>query len=342
MTTYVKFPIYDVNGFALSGAAAVFSALVADDDTALAPPQITEIGNSGIYRVGFEDAQLLGGVNGIVDGGANASPRMQFLEIDATGSSSVTASPPGYADEGIDARAEVIVVNTLTNNPPINDTLTFYLKGAGKVITPDAATAFVTILDPLGAVLRARGAAVISTGGRLTLTQQWNESGTPAYALWEDYCALWEWQVSGVPFADRQFFDVVRTKLPCLIDTSDLQELLPTITTHLVAIGEVDCTKFIRRAWSEILDRIRSGANRPSLIMDRSRLVNPAVKLAMAKTCFALTRAPADIWDKRKDTFTKEYEVAWAGLGELKYDIDEDGRVADVEKTRVNRKRFSV
>lgn len=244
-----------------------------------------------------------------------------------------------YMDEGIDQRPEVVLTNTLINSPSVLDSLVFYIKANGAPVTPDAASAFVTLINDGGAVIAARQAAVIATGGKLSLTQNWPEA---TYPLAEDYCALWEWQVAAVAFADRQYFDCVRSKLPCLIDTSDLQEELPTILDHLAAIGEVDGSKFIRRGWNELLDRIRSGANRPSLILDRGRLVQPAVKLAMAKACRALAKQVDDLWWKRAEQYDEEYDHAWAGLGQLKYDADEDAVASNFDTSRINRRRFTV
>lgn len=228
-----------------------------------------------------------------------------------------------YAYEGDDQKLEVQFDQ--------NDSLVYWVKDGGSPSTPDPGSAYVTVLDPNGGTVVARTAATIVSGGKLTYSRTWTD--TP---IEEDYIAVWEWQVSAVAIADRQTFDVVKTKLPCPIDTSDLQEHYPNIVRHLAAIEETDATKFARRAWSLLMDRIRAGGHRPSLVMDRKRLINPAVQLMAALTCNALAREPGDLWHERASGHMKNFEALFTGLGALNYDRDEDGTVDDVP-ARVNR-----
>lgn len=236
-----------------------------------------------------------------------------------------------YSNEGIDARAEVLLDAT--------DTLAYYVKKDGTQVTVDPATAFITILDPSGNEKVARTAAVIAALGKLSYTRTWT-LGT--FELWEDYVALWEWQVSSVVFTDRQYFDPVKNKLNCLIDTNDLLDIYPDLVSHLGTIGETDASKPIRAAWSMLMDRIRSGKNRPSLILDKVRLVNPARQLAAHFACESLSKEPDDLWDKRAVKHLKFYEMLYGGLGELKYDRDEDGLAAQSETKPINRRTFGV
>lgn len=218
-----------------------------------------------------------------------------------------------YVAEGIDQRAEVL-------QDAAADSLVFYPKHDGA---PDAApsSAFVTVVDPSGRELVPRTAATI-TGSKLSFTQAWPKA---TYPLDEEYIALWEWTVGGIVYSDRQYFDVVKNKLPCLIDTSDLQEVYPNLLNQLKAIGEQDASKFIRRAWSELLDAIRSSGRRPSLITDKVRLINPAVHLALSFTCNALAREAMDIWSSRAKAHSKRWNELFGQLGELRYDATEDG-----------------
>jgi hypothetical protein len=233
-----------------------------------------------------------------------------------------------YANEGIDQRAEVA--------QGLTDSVGYYVKAAG-VLPSIGASAFVTILDPGGTEKVARTAATI-TGNLLSLSQSWT-----GYSLEEDFVAVWEWTVGGIWFADRQYFDVVKTKLPCLVDTSDLEEFYPNLQNHLKALEEnTDAGKFIRRAWSHLMDRLRSGKNRPSLVLDRARLVNPGIQIALWFASEALTRETDDVWDKRAAKHEKRYEALMAGLGELKYDADEDGLASNNETKRVNRRNFQT
>lgn len=236
-----------------------------------------------------------------------------------------------YANEGIDQRAEVKSGTT--------DSVVYYVKQNGAVVEVDATTGYATIHASLGGELVSRAACVVAAGGRLSLSQAWPLA---TYPLAEDYRVAWEWQVAGATFTDDQYFDVVKSKLPCLIDTSDLQELYPDIVSHMGAIGETDCSKGIKRGWAHLMARIRSGRNRPSLILDRHRLISPAIHIAMHYVADSLKRVPDDLWDERMKDHFKKYEAAFAQIGELKYDINEDAIAQEGETKRINRKRWQV
>lgn len=238
-----------------------------------------------------------------------------------------------YLDEGIDQRPEILFGAAA-------DSLVYYAKKDGAAQSIDANSAYVTIRDPGGTQKVARTqVGVTISGGALIFAQAWSSS---TYELWEDFQAVWEWTVGGVSYTDRQFFDVVRNKLPCLIDESDLLEQYPDAEEHLLSLKITDASRFIKRAWSRVLDRIRSGKNRPSLILDRSRLVNPALELATAFMCRALMKESGDIWAERMKEHFAEYRELVAGLGDLKYDIDQDGLAGEGEVKRINRRLFSV
>lgn len=244
-----------------------------------------------------------------------------------------------YANEGIDQRLEVL--------RGAADSLVYFAKANGKPQSVDANSAWVTILDAAGSekVARTQTGVVIASGGRITFSQTWTEAD---YELWEDYVLIVEYQVSTAVSTDRAFFDVVKTKLPCLIDNSDLLDFYPDLEEHMKSLNQGSDTstdtiaRFIRAAWSQMLDRIRAGRNRPSLILDRARLVNPARRLALSLACEALSREEDDLWDKRAMKHEKAYDKLFIGLGELKYDKDEDGLASEEETKRVNRRKFSV
>lgn len=247
----------------------------------------------------------------------------------------------GYTEEGIDQRSEILLAG---GNPAIlvEDSLVFWLKENGKLLVPDDASAFVTILDPSGTQLVARTAAD-QDGSQLSYTRTFNMTGTaPNFTAAEDYVALWEWTINGTAFTDRQFFDCVRTKLPCPLDDSNLMVEYPNLLLHFKALKEDDLTKPIKLAWSTILDRIRAGGNRPSLILDRARLTNPAIQLALAFASGMLARESGDIWADRETKHFKRFEELFNGLGTLKYDKNEDGVVEEKEETRVNRREWFV
>lgn len=216
------------------------------------------------------------------------------------------------------------------------DVLRFWPKYDGAPAMLDSGSGFVTILDPSGGVKVARAACTVDTQNSvLSVSRTWNE------VIDEDYIAVWEWTVNAVVFSERDMFDIVKVKLPCMIDTTDLEDFYPDIRQHLNAIAEVDASRFARRAWSMLLDRIRSSGHRPSLVIDRARLVNVGLQCMAALTCNALSRSPGDIWDLRAAGHAKSYEALFSGLGQLKYDRDEDG-VSDDVPARVNRIRAWV
>ncbi len=239
-----------------------------------------------------------------------------------------------YVNEGIDARAEVLFGRA--------DSLRMYIKRNGALIAPDANSVYVTITDPSGSVVVARTQTGVtsSAAGLLSFSRTWD---TPTFERWEDYKADWEWMETDVISTDVQFFDVVKTKLPCLLDASDLQEFYPDIEEHLKSLETTtDITKFIRQGWRHLLDRIRSGGSRPSLILDRVRLIGPGTHIALMFACNALSKATGDLWDTRSTKHDAWYKEGMAGLGELKYDRDEDGLASEGEVKVMNRRRFSV
>jgi len=238
-----------------------------------------------------------------------------------------------YTAEGIDQKAEVLIDAV--------DTVRFYLKRDGALINPDLASVYATVKDPNGTTVveRTQVGVTQAVTGVLTYTRTWADDD---YDLAEDYVVDWEWQESAVVHTDRQFFDVVKTKLPCLIDTNDLQEFYPDIEEHLLAVGESNPLKFIKRGWSHMLDNLRSNGSRPSLILDRGRLVNPGTRVSLAFACDALVREVGDLWDVRSAKHMKAYADLMAGLGELKYDRDEDALPEKGETVAPARKRWSV
>ncbi len=237
-----------------------------------------------------------------------------------------------YRNEGIDLRPEIVWKASA-------DSLIFWPKRDADA-QGVASSATVEISDPSGAVVvAATPATVQAVTGRLSYSQAWPEAD---YDLAEDYSALWTWTISSVVYSDRQYFDIVRNRLECLIDTNDLLEIWPNLDKHLVAVGETDATKFVRRAWSHLMDHLKAGGNRPSLVLDRARLINPALQLACYYTAAALTRTDGDLWDKRADNAKEMYTELIGSLGTLKYDFDESGTVEVEEDKRANKRSFSV
>jgi hypothetical protein len=230
--------------------------------------------------------------------------------------------------QGIDQRAEVLQDAT--------DSLRWWPRIDGQRVVPSSA--FVTIHDPDGSERVARTAVTPTSEGQLVRSQAWPEE---TYPLAEDYWATWEWVVDGSTYFDRMFFDVVLAKLTCPIEQADLRELYPDLDAYLKGLRLPDAAPFIRRAWSEICDRIRSAGNRPSLILDTHRLTNPALHLSASYLSNALTKASTDHWAERKREHRERYEQLWGGLGELKYDSDEDG-TASVADKKSNLPKFYV
>lgn len=230
----------------------------------------------------------------------------------------------------IDQRAEVIQGTAL-------DTVVYYAYDAG--VDSVIASATVRILDP-GGTVKVNTTTADVFGNAINLTQAWPAA---AYEFWEDYVFEVTWVDSnGTTFSDRMYFDVVRTKLQCVIADEHLLDVYPDLHSHLASIGETSALKALRRGWSMLLDRIRAGRNRPSLILDRARLVNPALQAALYFACASLAREVGDLWDKRADEHMKLYEKFAGGLGELKYDRDEDGLAGQNETKVINRRPFSV
>ncbi len=234
-----------------------------------------------------------------------------------------------YIERPADVRAEVLQGAT--------ESLVFRPRLDGDPETPDSA--FVTVLDQNGGVKVARASVAPEADGSLVLTRAWD---TSTYPLGEDYCLLWEFTVGSTTTTERQFFDVVKTKLQCPIDTNDLLEDYPTLEQTLKQLQNPDAARFIRRAWSRICGRIRSKGRRPSLILDSQRLANVTLELSLYAICRAVSKEAGDIWSQRMEAHEKNYEVEWNSLGELRYDDDEDGVASTDEKRNVSLPRFFV
>lgn len=259
---------------------------------------------------------------------ASFSGVTQTFPAEGYGELRIQGASLGY----IDQRAEV--------QQSAVDSLVYFVRKEGAPLTPDTGSVWVTVLDPSGNVKQARTqTGVTLEGSRITYTRTW---GTEFELLWEDYVLVVEWQETGVTRSDRLYFDVVRTKLSCPVTNEDVLEMYPDMDEHIQSVSVTHAGKFIRRAWSQLLDAIRSGHNRPSLILDRARLVNPTLHLALHFLCNSLTKNPQDVWYTRARDHKKQYDQLLAGLGELKYDRDEDGLAGNDETKRMNRRRFQV
>lgn len=236
-----------------------------------------------------------------------------------------------YVNQGLDARAEI-------QPGGIADTLVYWPRVDGQSVTP--ITHSVTIHSPDGGLITMAEISSLAAN-KLFLTKEWTEAQFP---LAEDYFALWNFAVAGAYYTDRQYFDVVKNKLPILIEHNDLLDVYPNLESHLRAIPEIGNTteRFIKRAWSKMLDRIRSGGNRPSLILDKARLVNPGIELTLHLVSEALSKVPDDKWETRAKMHKKNYDELFAGLGELKYDRNEDTLADSGETKRLNRRSFTV
>lgn len=252
-------------------------------------------------------------------------------------------------DEGSKQRVEVLWNEN--NATGVADTLRYFPRRDGVLFT-DARFTNVkggyTIRDPAGKQIDQDmsfdGSVTLKTNGCFEIAKIWD--GT-SYLLAEDYIVDWQVRFTDANssegfYNERQFFDVVRTKLQCMVDHKQLVELFPDLTQQLASIGATDSVAWIRSAWSEVLDRIRSGGHRPSLIMDGTRLRAPTLHLAVSKVADALTREANDVWYGRADVHMKRYEQAWNALGQLKYDFQQTGLASPLETSRVGRRRFRV
>lgn len=234
-----------------------------------------------------------------------------------------------YINEGIHQRAEVLQGAT--------DSIVYFPKVDGVNVTPSSAN--VQVLGPSSQILLPETPVTPGPNGRLTLSQAWPLA---TYYLSEDYVAIFTFVASSISYSERVFFDVVKMKLLCQISHSDLLNTYPDLESHLLSLNETDTAKFIRRAWSEILDRIRSAGNRPSLLLDVRRLTNAAIELSLHYVAQALEKDTGDLWNSRKADHRAGYNREWGQIGTLKYDFNEDGQADRGEETRVARVRFHV
>jgi hypothetical protein len=255
-----------------------------------------------------------------------------------------------FTDEGSQQRAEVLWAETV-GATGLLDTLRYFPRRDGVLFNDPRFTLVkggYTIRDPGGKQLDQDmsfdGSILLKPQGCFEIYKAWDSN---TYQLFEDYIV--DWQVRFVDalsgetfFNDRQFFDVVRTKLYCTVDDNNLQSYYPDLPLAIQALGVTDTKRWINLAWSQILERVRSGGHRPSLVVDNSRFFNPALHLSLSLVADALSREPDDLWGKRADKHSKRYDEAWNGMGQLKYDYKQIGLADPAEVARINRRGFSV
>ena len=240
-----------------------------------------------------------------------------------------------YANEGLDVRAEVTQDAT--------DSLVFMCLVDGIPVAPTG-TPTVEIRDPNASVLVA---AVDTTAGTPTgqrvYTRTWSEATFP---LGEDFSAIFSFVSGGITYTERIYFDVVRNRMRILLTPSDLLETTPNLAEHLKGIGltgtDADLMRFARKGWAHLMNLIRKGGKRPSLILDRARLIEPATEYALAFAFLAMVKRPDDVWrDLAKEHFRLAGE-AYSGLGSLRYDIDQDGTTRPGEEGSFTQPKWGV
>lgn len=207
----------------------------------------------------------------------------------------------------------------------------YWPRSDGKLVTAAAPT--VVVYDRGGAQLAAPAAAVQANG---SITFDW----TPAADLTcaEDYRYEIGFTVGGRARKDVVYFDVVRVSLACPIDQSQLEAIEPDLPKWIAARSIPDASRWIVRAWDDIVGRIRAAGFRPALITDRHVFARAATELALVKVCTTLIRQTDDVWDRKRDLHQEDYEAAWASLGALKFESpDQPG---PVEKRTVAQPRF--
>lgn len=234
------------------------------------------------------------------------------------------------SNERIDQRIEIL--------QGYGGRLKFQCRVDGEAVEPDDSPS-IHVHEPNGNLLLTINSNEYSASG-----DGWYETGVilddqPLGDHWS-FVVLFTYQ--NEEYQDRTYFDIVRLILRCPVHTDDLIDVYPNLTQHLQALEIPDCVQFIRRAWSKLLDRIRSTGVRPSRITEKERLINPTIELALAFTCQALAREAEDIWDMRSRKHFKDYDTSVAGLGELDHDSNDDGIVDVGEAANVSKRKFTV
>lgn len=232
------------------------------------------------------------------------------------------------------ARAEVL--------SGASDSLVYWPAVDGFLVVPLTGSAYVTVFSPDGAELVARASATTSSEGRLSVSRTWGVSTFPIQA---DYFAVWEWQTDdGLSHADRQSFDVVKQKLPVLLSGAHLEEILPRLKERLAELKDpsLSVERFALVGWLQLCEHIRAQGKRPSLIMERDRLVNPARYLALSLACEALEKQPGDLWATRASDYRKLHREFLGLLANVRYDVDEDNTTSPEETASIGVPRVRV
>ncbi len=210
-------------------------------------------------------------------------------------------------------------------------TLTYWPRGDGKLLAATSPTA--KVFDPSSVQLATPSATVQSDGSIIF-------SWTPGAALQlaEDYRYEVTFSVGGVVRSDVVYFDLVRMPLSCPVDQNLLEAIEPDLPKWLAGRNITDASRYIARAWDEIVARIRAAGYRPALVTDRFAFVGAGVELALVKVLTSCIRQPGDLWDRKREIHADDYEAAWSAIGAIKF--EDELQPGPVEKRTIAQPHF--
>jgi hypothetical protein len=191
-------------------------------------------------------------------------------------------------------------------------TIVYWPRDEGRLLVATAPS--VAIYDPALSQIATPAAAVQPNK---SIQFSWTPEATRQLA--EDYRYEVTFTAGGAVRKDVVYFDLVRVALACPVDQNQLEAIEPDLPKWLAARSIADASRWIVRAWDDVVGRIRAAGYRPALITDRSPL---AATVALVKVLTSLIRQTDDVWDRKRDLHQEDYEAAWAAIGALKF---EDG-----------------
>lgn len=257
---------------------------------------------------------------------------------------------PAYLFERDQLRQEIIRT--------AGGTISFWPKvpGTGAVslfVDPDPGEFSYVVYDPDGAEIDS-GTGVAADAGDGE-SDVFNVPIAAGLELDENYRVefSWTWPADGIARANTVLFDVVRTPFSSeeLVSLRELQELRPTIGHRLAQFGrllgtltvdneaEEMASIFAANARGELEQKIHAaasqlGTTRARLILDRTRLARVERLITLALIFEGDAKGIVEEAEDESSQLARYYraaaESAWAALGPLDYDSDEDGTPDEV------------
>lgn len=211
-------------------------------------------------------------------------------------------------------------------------TLTYWPRIGEELVT--VTSPVITVYDMNGVVVSG---LVATQQADKSITASWTPANTLLLAA--DYRFEVSFSYGGATRQDVTYFDLVRVPLTCPITYQTLLNVEPILEGATLA-PQLASTA-IESAWTRIRQRIYATGQRARLVTNEDVFVRPATSLALSNIFAALQRAPGDVWESKRDYYAKDWEDAWAAIGELRFEVYDVG-VTGLQQPQITTPRFRI